>query len=210
MSYAIQKQTYADGQAYRYHISDKTGRLRYVAEPTGYLLPSPTRLVEFFDPDHNRVGRIQPPDSAPWRRAERYEVFTGGETEKPRAIILERWRLVDILLLRLPRYVMQLGKYNYVVRGSRYGGRFYQIFRPRRREEVEAEDEPEERIDAESNRSHTEESEEEPQASEVEVGQIERPVAGPSYLVETEAAPLRQAPMVLAALVILIDMELYS
>ncbi len=207
MSYAIQKQTYADGQAYRYHILDETDRLRYVAEPTGRLLPSPTRLVEFFDPDHNRVGRVQPADVASWRRAEQYEIFTGEETERPQATIVERWRLVDILLLRLPRYVMQLGTYSYVVRGSRYGGSFYQIFHLCEGEDVET---VAEHPASDDGGTETEESEEEPQNREVAVGQIERPVAGPSYLVETDAAPLRQAPIVLAALVILIDMELYS
>ena len=38
-------------------------------------------------------------------------------------MIRERWRLVDILLLRLPRYEVQLGGYCYVARGSRYGER---------------------------------------------------------------------------------------
>jgi len=204
MSYAIQKQTYANGHAYRYHVLDESGGLRYVAEPTGQQLPSPTRLVEFFDPDHRLVGRVRPADGAPWRRAERYDVFTGEETEKPRATIVERWRLVDILLLRLPRYVVQLGKYGYVARGSRYGGRFYQVFRLYERGGVETK-EP-----SESDGDGTEEGKEEPRIKEVEVGQIERPVAGPSYLIETDAAPLRQAPMVLAALVILIDMELHS
>jgi len=208
MSYAIHKQIYADGQAYRYHVSDEAGHLRYVAEPTGLLLPSPTRLVEFFDPDHNQVGHVQPPDVGPWRRGERYEVFAGKETEKPRAVILERWRLVDILLLRLPRYEVRLGEYRYVARGSRYGGRFYEIFCPHEEERMGAD---EERIDEESEGGGTGgDDEKELQPKDVKVGQIQRPVAGPSYIVETDAAPLRQSPLVLAALVILIDMELYS
>nr|HID13720.1 hypothetical protein [Anaerolineae bacterium] len=189
MSYAIHKQTYSEGRAYRYHILNEAGNLRYVAERTGLLLPSPTRLVEFFDPDHNPVGRLQPPHVAPWRRGTRYEVFVGEEAEDLRAVIRERWRLVDILLLRLPRYEVQLGEYRYVVRGSRYGERFYEIFRPRG--ETEA----------------TGEGDKEAKPKEIKVGQIQRPTAGPSYIVETDAAPLRQAPLVLAALVILIDME---
>jgi len=42
------------------------------------------------------------------------------------------------------------------------------------------------------------------------VGQIQRPTAGPDYIIKTDAAPLRQAPLVLAALAILIDIELHS
>jgi len=201
MSYTIHKQTYAEGQAYRYHLSDEAEHLRYVAERTGLLLPSPTRLVEFFDPDHNPVGRLQPPDTAPWERGKRYEVFVGEKSEEPHAVIREQWRLVDILLLRLPRYEVQLGKYCYTAQGSRYGERFYEIFHPRGERGANKETGADEEIG---------EDEEGHKPQEMKVGQIQRPTIGPDYIVETEAAPLRQAPLVLAALVILIDMELYS
>ncbi len=200
MGYAIHKLTYSDGRAYRYHISDDAGNVRYVAERTGMLFPSPTRLVEFFDSDHNLSGRLQPPDIAPWQRNRRYEVFVGEKAEEPHAVIRERWRLVDILLLRLPRYEVQLGEHCYVVQGSRYGECFYEIFRPR-----EEDEEVEERVVEE-----IEEAEEDSSPSNVRVGQIQRPTAGPGYIVESDAAPLRQALLVLAALAILIDMELYS
>ncbi len=204
MSYTIRKLTYSDGRAYRYHIYDDAENLRYVAEPTGLLLPSPTRLVEFFDLDHNLSGRLQPPDVAPWRRGKRYEVFAGKETEQPYTVIEEKWGLVDILLLRLPRYEVQLGQHRYVVRGSRYGEHFYEIFRPCEEEEEVGEGMVEGEVKG------AEEDGEEARPKEVKVGQIQRPAAGPSYIVESDAAPLRQALLVLAALAILIDMELYS
>lgn len=212
MGYTIRKQTCADGQVYRYHVSDQAGHLRYVAEPVGRLLPLPTRLVEFFDPDHNPVGRIQPPEVAPWQRGERYEVFIGsgsgdGERQAPRAVIWGRWRLVDVLLLHLPRYEVQLGAYLYIVEGSRYGERFYEIFRLCGEEEGEkARELDEERAE----RQEADEDEEEPKPKQVKVGQIQRPTAGPSYIVETSVAPLRQAPLVLTALAILIDMDLHA
>ena len=192
MRTAIHKQTYTDGRAYRYHISDEDGCLRYLAEPAGLLLPSPIRLVEFFDPDHNLVGRLQPPDGAWWRREKRYEIFVGGETceetEEPYAVVRERLRLVDMLLLRLPRYEVQLAGDCYVIRGSRYGRRFYEILRPRGggKEQVE-----------------------EREPGEMKVGQIQRPAVGPSYIVETDDALLSKALLVLAALVVLIDVELF-
>jgi len=204
MSYAIHKQTYAEGQAYRYHLLDEAEHLRYVAERTGLLLPSPTRLVEFFDPDHNPVGRLQPPDTAPWQRGKRYEVFIcneGEEAEEPHAVIREQWGLVDVLLLRLPCYEVQLGEYRYIAQGSRYGERFYEIFRLRGEGGADEETGADEEI-GEDEEGH------EPQ--EMKVGQIQRPTIGPDYIVETDAAPLRQAPLVLAALVILIDMDLCS
>jgi len=200
MSYAIHKQTYADGQAYRYHISDEAGHLCYIAKPTGMLLPSPTRLVEFFDLDHNLAGRFQPRAVAPWWREKRYDVFVGKETGEPHAVIREQWRLVDILLLRLPRYEVQLGKYYYTARGSRYGEHFYEIFRPCGEEGTNKE-----RVDEEMG-----EGEKGHEPEEIKVGQIQHPTSGPSYIVETDAAPLRQSPLVLAALAILIDVELRS
>jgi len=194
VSYTINKQTYAGGRAYRYHVLDRAGRLRYVAEPTGLLRPFPTRQVEFFDPEHNLVGHVQPPDVAPWQRGKRYAVLVGKETEEPRAVIRERWRQVDVLLLRLPCYEVQLGRYFYIVRGSRYGGRLYEIFRPHGEE-------------ADEKRGGGEEDPDSP-LRDVEVGYIQRPATGPSYIIETDAAPLRQAPLALAALVILIDMDM--
>jgi hypothetical protein len=226
-AYTIHKLTYADGRAYRYLISDEARQIRYVAERTGMLLPSPTRLVEFFDPDHNLTGRLQPPDVAPWLRVTRYELFVGEEAEEPHAVILEQWRLVDILLLRLPRYELQFGEHRYTIRGSRYGAHFYEIFRPREEggeaeeesrkvEEVEERAESMEEVEGEPESEEArqdegdEEEEESAKSKVVKVGQIERPAAGPSYIVEAEAAPLRQSPLVLAALVILIDMEQFS
>jgi len=204
MTYEIHKLTYSDGRAYRYHISDAAGHLCYVAEHASMLRSSRTRLVEFFDPDQNPVGRLQPPDVPPWCRPTHYEVFVGAEVQEPRAAIQERWRLVDILLLRMPRYELQLGKHLYAARGSRYGAHFFEIFRPRSEKDLDKE------------RTHTTDTEEsgaqgDPhELTEIKVGEIRRPTAGPSYVIETDAAPLRQAPLVLAALAILIDMELFS
>ncbi|MEA3338919.1 MAG: hypothetical protein U9R15_03040 [Chloroflexota bacterium] len=210
MSYIIHKLTYSDGQAFRYHISDDAGNLCYVAERTGLLLPSPTNLVEFFDPDHGPSGRLQPPEVAPWRRGMRYELFVGAEAEKAHAVIQETWRLVDILLLRLPRYEIQLGKYRYIVQGSRYGGQFYGIFLPCEDEETEvAEEEIEESEKLAEIKELVEMDEDEPEPDKVKVGEIRRSTAGPSYIIEADVAPLRQSPLALAAMVILIDMEMH-
>ena len=205
MSTTIHKQTYSGGQAYRYHVSDEAGGVRYLAEPTGLLLPNPTRQIEFFDQDHRRVGRLQPFDVPPWQYPKRYELFAGEEAEELHAVIYESMRLVDVLLLRLPRYELQLGQHRYVARGSRYGECFYQIFRAPAGEGGEVGEE----------RDGQEVGESEPAGpagktvslTETSVGRIRRPKAGPSYVVETDAAPLRQAPTVVAALVILIDLE---
>jgi hypothetical protein len=206
MKYAIHKLTYSDGRAYRYHVSNMAGHLCYVAEHTSMLLPCPPRLIKFFDPDQNPVGRLQPPDVLSWQHETRYELFVGETAEKPRAVIQEQWRPVDILLLQLPHYELQLGKYRYVARGSRYGIHFYEIFRPHGKENSD-----EKRAGKETEKNAEMEAKEKgPRPKEVKVGEIQCPTSGPSYILETNAAPLRQAPLVLAALVILIDIELHS
>jgi hypothetical protein len=44
----------------------------------------------------------------------------------------------------------------------------------------------------------------------MKVGQIERPTTGSSYIVQVDAALLRRALLVLAAVVVLIDLEQYA
>jgi hypothetical protein len=125
----VHKLTYADGRAYRYLISDSGRQLCYVAKRTGLLLPGQTRLTEFFDIEDNLVGRLQPPEVAPWLRAKDYEVYVGEEAEEPFAVICERWRMVDILLLRMPRYEVHIGDHHYIAKGNRYdANHFYEIF----------------------------------------------------------------------------------
>ena len=203
MSYGIHKQTYSGQRAYRYHVSDESGKVCYVAEPTGLLLPNPTRLIEFFDCDHCPVGCLKPLDVSLWRGEKRYGLFVDEGGEEPYAVIQERARLVDVLLLRLPRYEVQLGEYRYVARGSRYGICCYEIFCPRGGgvEDVGARA-------AEVEQGAQSDGEGAPRPDERKVGQISCPKAGPSYVVEVDAAPLCQALIVLAALVILIDLEL--
>ena len=116
--------------------------------------------------------------------------------------------VVDVLLLRLPRYEIQLGEHCYTVQGSRYGGHFYEIFLPCEEEAIEETDAGESTVQGEPEEMKTEEEGAEPER--IKVGQIQRPTAGPSYVVEADSAPLRQALLTLAAMVILIDMEMHS
>lgn len=235
----IHKLTYADGLAYRYLISDGDRQLRYVAKRTGLLLPGQTRLTEFFDTEDKLVGRLQPPEVPPWSRAKNYDVYIGEEAEEPFAMIREHWRAVDILMLRMPRYEVQMGEHRYLAEGNRYDtSHLYGLFlmgeedeEPQPEGELiepepewvtgKAAEEPEPEKEGRETEEWPESEEsieeiiqegaaEEVKAERVQVGQIQCPAAGPSYIVETEAEPLRQTPLVLAALVALIDMERHS
>ncbi|TET50146.1 MAG: hypothetical protein E3J64_08635 [Anaerolineales bacterium] len=239
MDFTIGKLTYADGLAYRYFVRDEDGELQYIADRSGMLLPSPTRLVEFFDPERSLVARLQPPDLLPWQRATRYEIIIGEEVE-PHAVIFVKWRLVDLILLRLPRYTLELGTHRYAARAARYGKRLCHVF-PAPEEEPEDEEEEDEEAGGEENGGEPEgEREQEEKAEEVEVlpleelvaadnesdgeaetpepatlATVERAATGAGYVIAVEeegdeGAPLREDLFALASLAILIDMELYS
>lgn len=222
MTVHVHKLTYADGRAYQYRILDEDGQLRYVAERTGMLLPTPSALTEFFDAGHNLSARLQPPEVLPWQRPAYFELVVGTVPAAVYAVIEERWRLVDAVLLRLPTYEMRLYGQRFIARGSRYGAHLYEIFRAcEEAEMVPRGDQPvrpvpsgpcvEVGLPTESAVQVAEEPRLSGEAGygEVKVGQIDAPLAGPGYQVEAVAAPLRGAILALGALVILIDMELY-
>lgn len=223
MNYEIHKSTYSGGVAYRYRIADEGGTTRYEAEPTGLSLPTPTRLVTFLDADSNPVGRLEPTSTSMWSWVREYSLLL-GEDEEPRARIEEKWSLVDRILLRLPCYKITVGDRCYVARGTRHGELFYEIFFPPVESEVEEPDEPEELVEL-GELEQQEEKEEIAVELSVEeipeqleegesfrwgekVGEIRRPSAGASYVIEVEEASLRQAPLPLAALTILTDLHL--
>jgi hypothetical protein len=204
MSYGIYKQTYAGREAYRYRITDVKEQVRYLAEPTGLCLPNPTRLVTLFDPDHEPVGRIEPPSTSAWQMGGEYALLLRDE-EQPLAMIDQRWTLVDLILLQLPSYLIRLGEYRYVARGSRYGERLYEIF-PHSGERQEDTDEP--KVGDEAAMRMALEKTAVPRRGGESAGEIVCPARGPNYIVQAQAPPLRQALLTLAALVIVVDMNL--
>ena len=210
MSYAIHKETYGGQEAYRYQIIDEAGQVRYIAEPTGLTLLMPTRLVTFFDTDHNPVGQLDPPASSPLRWGGTFTLRV-GEQESPSAIIEEQWSLVDAILLRLPHYVLHVGREAYLALGQRYGERLYEFY-PAPKEEIPS-------LDAETLQAledgtldgdAMQDALEEVDRTNLgdPIGSIARPASGASYVVDVTTAALRQAPLVLAALVIVLDLYL--
>ncbi|HID88978.1 MAG TPA: hypothetical protein EYH27_06540 [Anaerolineales bacterium] len=194
MEYAVHKLTFSEGRAYRYQVVDREGEVRYLAEPTGLSLPTPTRQITLFDADHRPLARLEPMATSPWLWTRTYALLLEGETESNIAIE-ERWTLVDRLLLRLPTYTLRIGAYTYTAHGERYGEALYELFEPRtgERERTKEADLP------------VEEGKPQPK----KIGEILHPPVGPSYLILVEADPLRQAPLALAAFVVLIDLHLH-
>jgi hypothetical protein len=232
VAFTIDKLTYADGLAYRYHFRDEEGELLYVADRSGMLLPAPTGLVEFFDPGRNLAARMVPSDVLPWQRPTRYEVLVGDEAE-PYAVVHEKLTLVDLLTLRMPRYTIEIGDQMYSGRARRYGARLCELSPAHDEgEEAERSDRGDldggEETDAQAGASETAEpaaldslvaADEEGEADRERHQQewlaaVERLSTGAGYSVfvedAEEAAPLRDDLFALASLAILIDVELFS
>ncbi|MGB9777274.1 MAG: hypothetical protein ACPLYD_12325 [Anaerolineae bacterium] len=207
----VYKESFSEHQVYRYRITDEADRTLYLAEPTGLFLPNPTRQITLFGPDREPVGRVEPPDLSRWPWGGEYALILEDQ-ENPLAVVAEQWELVDMLLLRLPRYRFQWEGASYIARGSRFGEQFYEIFpyMPAPGGEAEAGVADIGMVDvAELDLARLEEvAEKEVHGWGEPVGVIQRPSRGPHYQAEVWASPLQDAPLLLGVLVILADLHL--
>lgn len=192
MDYLVHKLTFSEGRAYRYRVTDDTGQLQHVAEPTGLSLPEPTQQITLLDPDGAPLARLEPEQASPWRWTRVHTLVLEGEQQGGMRID-ERWTLVDRILLRLPTYTLRIGQHEYVARGHRYGEVFYEIH--------EAQPSP----PAEGTPGDADQ-----QVPPGKVGEIRRRETGPQYAVQIKPSRLQEAPLLLSALVILADLHLYG
>ncbi len=207
----VYKESFSEHQVYRYRITDEADRTLYLAEPTGLFLPNPTRQITLFGPGREPVGRVEPPDPSRWPWGGEYTVIL-EDRETPLAVVAEQWELVDMLLLRLPRYRFQWEGVSYIARGSRFGERFYEVFRyvPAPEGEAEAGVADIGTVDVtELDLARLEEvAEKEEHGWGEPVGTIQRPPRGPHYQADAWVSPLQEATLLLGVLVILADLHM--
>lgn len=206
----VYKETFSELQVYRYRVTDEANRTLYLVEPTGLFLPNPTLEITVWDADRTPIGRIEPPDPSQWPWGGTYTVVLEGQ-EAPLVIIQEQWEMVDLLLLRLPRYLFRWEGQSYIARGHRFGEQFYHIF-PSPPPSGETGQEVPGGVPADAAELDLEKLEE---VAEQEIskwgepaGVIRRPVRGPHYQAEAWAPPLQKAHLLLTALVVLADLHL--
>lgn len=208
----VYKELFSEHLAYRYRVTDETGEVRYLVEPTGLFLPNPSRLITLFDAHRRPTGRIDPPETSFWSLGGTYRVFLEGQ-EEPALVVTEQWEMVDLILLRLPRYVFTWEDVRYIARGSRYGERYYEIFPYPPEAELRPQEEaplgePTAISPVDLDVAPLQDlAEQEAKAWGEAVGAILRPIRGPNYLVEGEAG-LAQAYLPLTVLVVLADLHL--
>lgn len=207
----VYKESFSEHQVYRYRITDEADRTLYFAEPTGLFLPHPTRQITLFGPQREVVGWVDPPDPSRWPWGGEYAIVLEGQ-ETPLTVIGEQWELVDMLLLRLPRYLFRWEGASYIARGSRFGERFYEIFpyAPEAEGEAQGATADAGKVDgAELDLTRLEEvAEKEEREWGEPVGTIQRPPRGPHYQAEVWDSPLQEATLLLGVLVILADLHI--
>jgi len=209
MSYGVYKSTFSEGHAYRYRITDDNGEAHYVAEPTGESLPNPTRLVTISDTNGEGVGSVVPLSTSIWQWVRRFALQLMDEDE-PRATIEERWNLVDRILLRLPCYRIQIGERTYTAHGKRHGEVFYELYSPLEGDESDEEGEQNDLPELSDTQIIKRLERQEKLRLGVKIGEITRPPSGANYLIDIQAASLRQNPLALTAITILADMHLHG
>jgi hypothetical protein len=205
----VHKETFSERQTYRYRVTTEADRTLCLAEPTGLFLPNPTREITLWGPNREPLGRVTPPDLSRWPWGGEYTVVL-ADRETP-LVVTEQWELVDMLLLRMPRYSFQWEGTPYIAVGNRFGEQFYEIFLyiPEIGEEFGAEASIGTVSLADLDVAELERAAEREKHRWGEpVGAIWRPSRGPHYQAEVWASPLQDASLLLAVLVVLADLHM--
>ena len=182
MIYHLYRDAFSEVYTYRYRLTDSNGKLILAATwlPPGEGIQPPR--IFFRDGKSRRVAHLDW-ESRPWWQGDRFLLYLEGN-ETPILVIEEVWNMVDRLLLKMPRYRLRLPDGNVLeARGNRYSEHFYEIFV----------------LPADKGAWDEEES-------GTWLGEVVHPPVGPTYILKTISPMLTQAPLLLVALVIVMDM----
>ncbi len=180
MIYHLYRDAFSEVYPYRYRLTDPSGALKLLATWDAAETSQP-ECIHFCRSNNERVGQLHWEDRG-WWLGDRYNLFAETREHPQLARIEERWHLVDRLRLQLPRYRIHLMEGNrFEARGRRYGPAFYELFTlPAARDVAEE--------------------------SGVWLGEIVHPVSGPTYQLQTDSPLLTTAPLLLMALVVIVDL----
>lgn len=181
MIYYFYRDAFSEVYTYGYRLTDLDGQLKAQANWPGTGVKEYPEQIFFEDAQGERRAYLQWEDRS-WWRGDRFYLRTenGAQTI---ATLEENWTIVDRMLLHLPAYLLTLADGNRLkVHGSRYGERFYQISVLPGDAEVA------------------------PETAEFPLGEITKPSSGPTYVVRTKSPLLIAAPLLLTAMIVVLDM----
>ncbi len=220
MYLGIERLSLHENRPYRYRVYDETGRLLWIGDREEPWRIYHTRRIHFRTPTGEPVARLEPPPDLPWVESTTYQLLRPSADPPswvPLATIVQRYTFLDDLLLHLPGYRLEFGGHTYIAQGSRYGSHLYEIL----------EDEPSAggmtglseqpgtsvpqmrlrrilRAAAVVSAALVERAYQE----RLPPGEVTHPIQGFSYRVELRSWGLRRHPLLIAALVSLVDMEM--
>lgn len=181
MIYHLYRDAFSEVYTYRYRLTDSNGQLLLSATwlPPGEGM-QPERIF-FRDGAHRRVAHLDWVQRQ-WWQGDRFLLYLHGR-DRPTLVIEELWNMVDRLLLKMPRYRLRLPDGNLLeARGSRYSEHFYELFvLPADKEMADEE-------------------------KGTWLGEVIHPPVGPTYILKTISPMLTKAPLLLVAVVIVVDM----
>ncbi len=181
MIYHLYRDAFSEVYTYRYRLTDSNGKLILSATwlPPGEGIQP--RRIFFRDGKSRRVAYLDW-ESRQWWQGDRFLLYLNEES-KPILVIEEVWNMVDRLLLKMPRYRLRLPDGNVLeARGNRYSEHFYEIFV----------------LPADQGKWDEE--------TGTWLGEVVHPPVGPTYILKTISPMLTQAPLLLVALIIVVDM----
>ncbi len=180
MIYHFFRDAFSEVYTYRYRLTDPQEQLIISATWSPPPSGSQPEVVNFQDASEMRTAVLQWEDRS-WWLGDRFQLFSAQQQRL--ALIEEHWNLVDRLMLHLPRYRVVLADGNLLeMRGSRYGETFYAISVLPADAESPTEDEG------------------------VWLGDVVHPGTGPTYVLEIESPLLAASPLLVTAMLVVIDL----
>lgn len=222
MRLGIERLIFHENRPYRYRIYNEGGQLLWIADREEPWRIYHTRRVHFRAPNGDPVGRLEPPPDLPWVEGTTYYLLTPDE-ELPSwsllASIIQRYTPADDLLQRLPDYELEFAGRLFVARGSRYADRLYEIFEGEALREIVPAGRPAQRAESLAQvrlRRILNDAERLAQAAEKPArrrrrpppAEVIHPIEGFCYEIGVRSPVLKRYPLLVAALVILVDMAI--
>lgn len=222
MRLGIERLIFHENRPYRYRIYDGGGDLMWIADREEPWRIYHTRRVHFRTPGGEPVGRLEPPPDLPWVEGTTYYLLTPDEEPPTWSLlgsITQRYTPADDLAQRLPDYELEFAGRMFTARGSRYADHLYEVFEGEPADEMPRSGPVLERVEslaqvrlrrilsgAEMLAAATEKPAR--RRKRFAPADVMHPIEGFCYEIGVRSRTLKRYPLMVAALVILVDMEM--
>jgi hypothetical protein len=222
MRLGIERLIFHENRPYRYRVYNGDGDLLWIADREEPWRIYHTRRIHFRTPAGEPVGRLEPPPDLPWVEGTTYYLLTPDEQPPSWSLlgsITQRYTPAADLMQRLPDYEMEFSGRYFVARGSRYADHLYEIFEGEPPQALATMGPVAEQVEslaqvrlrrilsgAEMLAAATEKPARRRKRSAR--ADVAHPIEGFTYEIGVRSRMLGRYPLMVAALVVLVDMEI--